>query len=291
MKRCIYILLVMLLVGMLTGCGAQEKEKEEIHVYYVNAEGNGLLQEVYPMMGVEEAWTKIKERSIIQQDVKMEKYEQSNTRLQLYFSDEYEELKKGTEVLLRAAVVQTMVQLKEVEFVTFYVDGEPLEDMNGNAIGLMRAEDFVQNTGSSIRSYETTDLVLYFGDKQGTALKGVAKNKVRYNVNTTIEKLVVEQLMKGTTASGKQSTVPKTTKLLGVSVKEDICYVNFDSKFSQDSYDLDPNVTIYSIVNSIIANGNVTKVQILIDGASDVTYKNSVDLSRPLEWRGDLIKE
>ena len=97
--------------------------------------------------------------------------------------------------------------------------------------------------------------------------------------------------MKGTGASGSQSVIPKTTKLLGVSVKDGVCYVNFDSKFSTDSYDLNPEVTIYAIVNSVIANANVTKVQILIDGASDVMYKNIVDLSKPLEWRVDLVKE
>ena len=76
-----------------------------------------------------------------------------------------------------------------------------------------------------------------------------------------------------------------------MSVKDGVCYVNFDSKFSTDSYDLNPEVTIYAIVNSVIANANVTKVQILIDGASDVMYKNIVDLSKPLEWRVDLVKE
>lgn len=291
MKTSLRILLCLLLLCLLGGCGGRKQDQKEMYVYYVNAEGNTLLQEIYPQMDIGDALKKIKELSILPYEIEFEKYELANKRLGLYFGDEYENLKKGTEVLLRAAIVQTLVQLDEVEFVSFYIAGEPLKDMSGNAVGLMRAEDFVQNTGSSIRSYETTDLILYFGDKQGTSLKEVSKSKVRYNVNASIEKLVVEQLMKGTNASGKQSTIPKTTKLLGVSVKEDICYVNFDSKFSQDSYDLDPNVTIYSIVNSIIANGNVTKVQILVDGVSDVVYKNSVDLSRPLEWRQDLIKE
>ena len=43
-------------------------------------------------------------------------------------------------------------------------------------------------------------------------------------------------------------------------------------------------------MNSIIANSNVTKVQILIDGANDVVYKSIVDLSKPLEWRVEFVK-
>ena len=97
--------------------------------------------------------------------------------------------------------------------------------------------------------------------------------------------------MKGTSSTSNQSVIPKTTKLLGVSVKDGVCYVNFDSKFVTDSYDLNPEVTIYAIVNSIIANANVTKVQILIEGANDVMYKNIVDLSKPLEWNVEIVKE
>ena len=101
---------------------------------------------------------------------------------------------------------------------------------------------------------------------------------------------MVEQLIKGTSASDAQATVPKSTTILGVSVREGICYVNLDSKFVSDSYDLSPETAIYSIVNSVIENGNVTKVQILIDGASDVVYKKTIDLSRPLEWNATLLE-
>ncbi len=290
MKKRLAVILCLLLC-LLCGCKEQEKGNEEMYVYYANAEGNAILQEVYPKMDVKGALEKIKEHSVLPQKVQIDKYDLVDTQLRLHFNSEYLQMNKSTEVLLRAAIVQTMVQVEGVEFVVFYVEDEPLTDAEGNVIGLMRAEDFVQNTGSSINSYQTTELTLYFADKEGTSLKGVHKSKVHYHANTSIEKLVVEQLMKGTSASGKQSTIPKTTKLLGVSVKEGICYVNFDSKLSLDSYDLDPQVTIYSIVNSIIANGNVNKVQILIDGASDVMYKNSVDLSRPLGWSESVIKE
>lgn len=287
-KRIVLFCLVLCL--MLCGCKGPAKT-EEMNVYYLNADGNALLQEVYPKMGVEKALGKVKELSVITQGVKLEKYELVAGQLELYFGKEYAQLSRTTEVLYRAAIVQTLTQVDDVAFVSIYVEGEALRDGDGNAIGLMRAEDFVQNTGSSIDSYQTTDLTLYFANKDGKRLKESKKNNVRYHANTSIEKLVVEKLMNGTSASGSQSTIPKTAKLLGVSVKDGICYVNFDSKFSLDSYDLNPEVAVYSIVNSVIANGNVTKVQILIDGASDVVYKSSVDLSRPLEWKEDLIGE
>ena len=292
MKKKLGILFCLVLAILVIGCASQEKKEDEMYVYYLNADGNTLIQEVYPKKSIEYAIEILNEHSIVSKQVKVENYLLKNGSLELYFGGNYYELDKGKEVLLRAAIVQTMVQFEDVNFVTFYVDEHPLVDNDGHAVGMMRAEDFVQNTGLSINSYQTTDLTLYFSNKEGTALKKQQKSNVRYNANTAIERLVVEQLMKGTGETGSQSTIPKTTMLLGVSVKDEICYVNFDSKLSTDSYDLDPEVTIYSIVNSVIANSSsVSKVQILIDGASDVVYKSKVDLSRPLEQNQEFIKE
>lgn len=291
MKRKILILLSFVLCVLSVGCVAKEKQSNEMYIYYLNADGNALVQETYPLMDVDGILEKMKSHTVLPKGVEIEKYKLDRLQLSLYFNDEYLNMSKSTEVLVRAAIVQTMVQLSDVEFVSFFVGNEPLRDNDGNAIGLMSAQDFVQNTGSSIDSYQTTDLHLYFADKEGKQLKETKKTNIRYNANTAIERLVIEQLMKGTSASGSQSVIPKTTKLLGVSVKDGVCYVNFDSKFATDSYDLNPEVTIYAIVNSVIANASVTKVQILIDGASDVMYKNIVDLSKPLEWRVDLVKE
>lgn len=291
MKRKILILLGCMLCILLVGCGNKEKQSDEMYVYYLNADGNALLQASYPMMDVEGVLDKMKIHALLPKGVEINKYKVDRLQLQLYFNEAYSKMNKSTEVLVRAAIVQTMTQLADVEFVSFYIGDEALRDNDGSAVGLMTAQDFVQNTGSSIDSYQTTDLILYFADKEGKQLKETKKSNIRYNANTAIERLVVEQLMKGTSATGSQSVIPKTTKLLGVSVKDGVCYVNFDSKFSTDSYDLNPEVTIYAIVNSIIANANVTKVQILIEGANDAMYKNIVDLSKPLEWNVEIVKE
>lgn len=291
MKRKIFMLLGCVLCILFAGCGEKEQQDTGMYIYSINADGNALVQHDYPIMDVDGIMEKMKQHSVLPKGVEIEKYKLERLQIVLYFNEAYLEMSKSTEILVRAAIVQTMSQLSEVEFVTFFVGGEPLKDNDGNAVGLMHARDFVQNTGSSIDSYQTTELKLYFADKDGKQLKETTKSNIRYNANTPIERRVVEQLMKGTNAAGCQSVIPKSTKLLGVSVKDGVCYVNFDSKFSLDSYDLNPEVTIYAIVNSIIANANVTKVQILIDGANDVMYKNMVDLSKPLEWRSDFTKE
>lgn len=291
MKRKISIFLGFVLCLLLCACGTKEQAKGEMHIYYLNADKNALREETYPMMSVEETLKKLEFHEVLTSKIRVDSFSRNQTNLELHFTTEYYSLDKSTEVLTRAAIVRTLTQIEGIQFVTFYVEDNELTDKSGRPIGAMRAEDFVQSTGSSIDSYQTTDLTLYFADKDGKHLKKKTVNNVHYNVNTAMERVVVEQLMKGTTASGYQSTIPKTTMILGVSVKEDVCYVNLDSKFISDRYDLDPSVAIYSIVNSVIANSTVTQVQILIDGSSDVVYQGDIDLSRPLKANNNLIKE
>lgn len=285
------------------GCSGDDKGTA-MNIYYLNPEGYALVQEEYlrkakdKTAAVEEVLRMLQQpkdikdfQSTIPSSVKIKKYRLNDQILELTFNEEYMELTKSSEVLLRAAVVQTLVQIPEVKYVSFYVEDEPLKSQSGNAIGMMCAEDFVQNTGSSLKSYQETDLKLYFADKEGTNLTLEKRTQIHYNINTSIEKLVVEQLMKGSNSDKRSATIPSTVKLLGVSVKDGICYVNFDSSFLTDGYNQKPEVAIYSIVNSVIANGNVTKVQILVDGSNDVKFKGTVDLSEPLEWKADLIEE
>lgn len=303
MKKNICMILCLVWSFMMIGCSDNEKGTA-MNIYYLNPEGYALVQEEYfrkaedKESAVEEVLEILKYpkdikdfQSTITGSVKIKKYRLKDQILELTFNEEYMELTKSSEVLLRAAVVQTLVQIPEVKYVSFYIEDEPLKSQSGNAVGMMCAEDFVQNTGSSLKLYQETDLKLYFADKEGTKLTLEKRTQIHYNINTSIEKLVVEQLMKGSSSDKRSTTIPNTVKLLGVSVKDGICYVNFDSSFLTDGYNQKPEVAIYSIVNSVITNGNVTKVQILVDGSSDVKFKGTVDLSEPLEWKADLIEE
>lgn len=275
---------------LLCACGEKKKADNEMYVYYLNADKNALIQEIYPILSVEATLKKLEFHGVLTPKVKVERFRKNDGNLDLFFNFGYSDMDKSTEVLTRAAIVQTMTQLEGIQFVTFYVGDSLLKDGNGVEIGMMSPDDFVQDTGSSTVASQNMDLTLYFADEDGQTLREMKIQNVHRQGNTPIERLVVEQLIRGTGASGYQSTIPNTTLLLGVSVKEDICYVNLDSKFVSDSYDLNPEIIIYSIVNSVVANSNVLKVQILIDGVSEIMYKNTVDLSRPLTGNESLIK-
>ena len=299
MKRLYSMILGLALSALLLGCARETGEK--VILYYLNPDANGLMQETYVcqeqqgLAMVDEVVAKLKQKTDdglsgrIPPEVEIQSYQLDDGILEFHFDKKYQKMNTSTEVLFRAGLVQTMVQLPDVSYVTFFVGEEQMTDSSGNVLGMMKTDDFLQNVGSSLKSYQTATLNLYFANKEGTQLSLETRDSVHYTANTSIEKLVVETLMKGTTSDQRSNTIASSVNLIGVTVRDGICYVNFDSTFLTAGYDQAPEVTIYSIVNSIVSNGTVKQVQILVDGGSDIIYKGTVDLRQPLSWKPGLL--
>lgn len=306
MKRRIGMLLCCLAaaLALFSGCsGGERSGKTGPFVYYINMDGTGLVKEETDCIGedaeesvaamldeLQKETDSIDYRSAFPKKLKVQEWKLEGTSLTLDFNDVYGNMKSATEVLLRAAVVQSLLQIPGVDSVEFYVGGKPLTEEDGREVGLMQAGEFVQNTGSSLHSYQKGEFTLYFANKKGDKLVR-EETSVRYNSNTSLEKLIVEQLIEGPQTEGAYPTVPENTQILGVSVKDGICYVNLDETFLTASYNIDPRLTIYSLVNSIVGNGSAGKVQILVNGETDLSYQESVDISKPLSLNSDLIEE
>lgn len=300
-----YVLSLLLWVAALTGCEKKEDPSEaKYKIYRINQEGTGLVEHAYhgemadAAVGVPEMLGQlnktddaIEEQPVIPKGVKLLDYVLEGEKLVLYFDEGYGKMDIVQEVLCRAALVRSLTQMEEVKLVAFYVDGEPLTNKDGVAYGYFQADDFVQNTGSSINSYQDTELRLYFANEAGDKLVEKKVN-VRYNSNFPKEKVVVEQLMKGNSDAKKtQATIPKETRLLGVSVKDGVCYLNFDEGIMNVTPGVNPEVVIYSIVNSVIENGQVNYVQISINGENNVLFQESVKLVEPLRSNLDIVEE
>lgn len=272
-------------------------------IYYLNPEQTGLVEEAYtgeteePEKAAEEILTCLKEgsegiqeQSVIPDGVEIENFTLEDEKLDLYFNAAYNDMNTVQEVLCRAALVRSLTQINGINLVGFHVDGEPLANEEGKEYGYFQSEDFVQNTGQSIHSFEETNLVLYFANADGDKLTAQTVS-VKYSSNVAFEKVIVERLMRGPSGSGLKETIPKGTKLLGVSIKDGICYLNFDEGLRKIVSGVTPEVVIYSIVNSVIESGAVNKVQIAINGDSNIMYQESISLSEPLSRNLDLLEE
>ncbi len=111
-----------------------------------------------------------------------------------------------------------------------------------------------------------------------------------YDMNTSNERLIIYELMKGPANTKLKATIPNDTKVISVTVNEGICYVNFDEGFLNALPDVLDSITIYSIVDSLSELPNISRVQILVNGKSDKNY-NSISLGTSVERNLDYVKE
>lgn len=302
--RAVCILLTMCLAGTVMGCRKkEEKINAKYTIYQINQSATALVPKGYDgdgktveeqvegmLKALEKCEDEVEVQAPVPKEVKLESYSLEDEKLVLSYTAAYRKMDTVREVLCRAALVRSLTQLDGVDLVMICVDGEALKNKNGEPYGYQQAEDFVQNTGSSINSFQEIEMTLYYADVSGEKL-AKEEDSMRSNSNESKEQAVVEQLMRGPETDGLLATIPKGTKLLGVSIKDDICYLNFDEGLRNIAPGVSPETVIYSIVNSVIENGNVSKVQISINGESNVLYQESVRLDEPLSRKQEIIRE
>ena len=310
MKRGFHRIKLLGLLGvlalLLAACG---KEKEEpvqvIDAYFVS--NSETRVEVHAcdlitedtLSQIEEVLTclaqtpkKLEYKAPLNMNFQVKNHRLESGTLTLNMDEGYQKLNPATEVLVRASLVLSLTQIKGVDYVNITVEGQPLLDNLNNVVGAMNGETFVNNTGSEINSYDTVMLTLYFANKEGSSLVEVNRRKT-YNTNISLDRLVVEQLIEGPAAEVRDEVFPTInpeTKVVSVVTKDGICYVNLDETFLNQIYNVTADVTIYSIVNSLVELSSVNKVQISINGDTSTTYREKFAFSTVYERNLDLVE-
>ena len=298
--------MVLLLAIVLVGCASrQEHPKEETgyQIYYINKEETAVVTRTYQPEGntteellgeflecLRESSGDPEEKPASPDSVGLVDYTLEKGQLSLCFNLAYLDMNPLYEILCRSAIVRTLCQIPEVENVSFMVEDSPLMDSNETPIGSLNEESFVENAGDEINTYTMTTLQLYFANETGDRLVG-ERVEVRYSSNMSVEKLVVERLIKGPITKDAYPAIPSETKLVSISTKDGICYVNLDEGFLEQGYDVLEQIPVYSIVNSLTEIPGISKVQILINGETNLTYQESIRLETIFERNLDLIEE
>lgn len=304
-KKGKYLLTIILLMTFICACARSKEgsQKQTCKVYYVNSDETAifsreyvtettdtldLIDELLAQMSV--IPERLEYKAPISGDVILLKSVLSEGQLTLSFDETYKQLPVTTEVLIRAAIVRTVTQVEGVSYVSFQIKSEPLTDASGTVIGFMGADLFIDNAGDEINTYEKVKLSLYLANESGDGLKKVSRSVV-YNSNISAERLIVEQLILGALENEKAySTINPNTKIISVNVKDGICYVDLDSTFLTQVYNVTSDVTIYSITNSLVELSNVNKVQISINGDINVTYRENTNLAAVFERNLELVE-
>lgn len=309
-KRLTAIILVLVLLTA-ASCGSYQNHSVgmKYKIYYVNHDATGLLSNEYTTESTEidvivkelisrlgTVSERLEYQAPLAGNFVLLDYSLSEGQLVLNFDENYKNQEITTEILVRAAIVRTLIQVKGIQYVSFSIRSEPLTDASGNVVGVMNKDTFIDNAGNEINTYEKTKLRLYFADEQGDGLVVLSKNKV-YNSNISMERLIVEELIAGpkeddTGLEKGNKAYPvmnPDAKIVSVNVRDGICYVNLDETFLTQVYNVTPEVTIYAITNSLVELANVNKVQISINGETNINYRENMNLSTVFERNLDLV--
>lgn len=282
-----------------SGCGKKETESK-YKIYYVNEEQGEVLAESFvpseetTQTMLEEMTEKLNKKNaeghtLLPENIEIQSCVDDDGMIRVDFNQEYHDLNPVDEVLLRASIVKDYVQIPNIYLVTITAEGTPIVDSQGQEIGAMSLDSFLENTGKEIMAYQYKELNLYFTNEEGNQLVPEAR-QVYYNGNTPIEKVIVEQLLRGPGESGNYATLPSDTRIVGVSVADGIAYVNLGKQFVDEALPVDAQIPIYSIVNSLIDAGNVSQVQISINGDTSLLFKDKVDMNQLFQVNHELEK-
>ena len=76
---------------------------------------------------------------------------------------------------------------------------------------------------------------------------------------------------------------------ISVITADRICYLDLNSEFQDAALDVAENISVYSVVNSIVDSCEVDKVQISIEGSSGGNFQKSLPLYKFYEKNEDLV--
>ena len=301
------VLLTLVLLSGMTGCAREEKEDSGLLLYYLNEDLSSLNTLSYLMedgkskadLSPQEMADDMLEqlatpsgdvRSIAPiQNLTVTGTTLQNGTLTVFLSSDYEELETVREILTRAALVNTLCQIDGVDSVSFLCGDHPLTNEDGSVVTAMNSDMFIFNSGKEIMNYEKVRLHLYFANEDGDQLVDTYRNVV-YNSNISMERLVVEQVLKGPNSDVVFPTLNPASKVLSVTTRDGVCYVNLDQSFLTEPYGVTSQVAIYSLVNSLTELSSVSAVQITIEGKTGKAFMDS-SLSSAFERNLSVVRK
>ena len=167
----------------------------------------------------------------------------------------------------------TLCQLDEVEAVTVAVGGQTL-------FAGLTPEDALLDADES--DPYTRRLRLYFPDAEGRWLVS-EYHSLTLDEDTSPERYVVEELLRGPNSSELRSVIPAGTALRSCATADGVCTVDLSREFydNRPRTALGERLVLYAIVDSLTALSGVDSVRFLIEGepAGEYVYRS---LAEPL---------
>ena len=298
---------LLLVISLLSGCSVEsqtekaESVSNQYYLYYINKDETKVVKvQYYPeqesaefmiqdFIGILNSQEANREnQALLPSGVQLVTYRLNESLLELEFNSDYSNISRTREILVRAGVARTFLQIPGVTGVKIFIGSQELTDSKGQAVGVIDSNTFVEMWGSDKDAYRYDTFTLYFTDKSGEHLVAEQRN-VYYKRILPRERVILEQLAKGPMVKGHYPTIPQNTDILGVEVSDNVCYVNFSSAFSDSGVEIPVNTMIYSVVNSLLDTSSADKVQISIEGNTEAALSDGTSLYSLFTKNTDLI--
>lgn len=234
--------------------------------------------------------------------------------VEIDFNSAYLKLSKVDEILCRAAITMTLTALDGISYVEITVDGNKIRTSSDEPIGAQCASNFITDNNKRLVKDKAT-LILYFParvmdkDKEKETYSATGEvepedeteEKDMGNLLEATERIVftagdvapevtvLQELLKGPNKKSITPLLPEDVKILNHSIKNGTCYVNFNETFLTSFTDATPYQVIYGIVNSLCELPEVSNVQFLVEGKSNVKYANTIPLEEPFLRNGSYV--
>ena len=301
MKKFISVFLAAIMVLSFGGCFGN-KETKSINIYFKNAKSNELSvcevrysgsQNTVAMAnfamdnlvagptGNDYAKTLPEGTDIISLGVK-------DGVADVDISEEFISCNGIDELLARFSIVRTLCDIPGVTKVSITVEGSPLvSNATGNEVGVLSKKDVVLDIDIVNRDSVTTTIKMYFATSDAMYIKAETRNIETQNT-ISMEKTVINELLKGPLSPELVSVMPSGTKVLNIETKDSVCYVNLSEEFISKFPGGTGILTVYSIVNSLCTLESVESVQILIEGEKGAEFGNFV-FDEPIAPNFDIV--
>lgn len=162
-KRLLFFLLIALMAILCLGCGRKDKKEEKedpniVKLYFADETGTLLVAKDHKKSKKENTveaatemigWMRNKSKLeddvflAIPSEVAINNMSVENRILRIDFAIGYEHLDKDKEIICRAALVNTLLQLPGIDYVEFSIGGTTMMDADGVPIGSLTKQSFM----------------------------------------------------------------------------------------------------------------------------------------------------
>ncbi len=312
MKRNrISILLMVLILSLTFGCqqageDSADGKTDKLTFYYLNPEEDGLVSKemdiilsddpranaelVLDELAQVDGNAKFKYTSVFNKQVQHQKVSIDEEEVaSITFGSGYTQMDPSREILMRAAIVKSIIQLDGISAVTFFVNDDPLANEDGTLVGRMDEESFVLDDDKN-HVYDYTETVsLFCSNLKGDGLVEVSVD-LEAKDNQSMEEAALEAL-KENWGENVKSPIPRELTFNRIHVIQNICYVDLNDEIRQHINGVDEEIKIYSMVNTLTSLTRITRVQFTVNGETISNMNDVAGFDSPMSHDYSYVEE